>query len=417
MTPVHDDETRPDDVIDPARLDQIVLRLEGVRDRLAADASHTAGGAALARLNALTDGLHENRGAVAGRADLAGLHAELGAIEELLDDAGFPGHARVVSSVRSGLSDVVSSGLPDDEPPPPRRFRPPPRSTRPRTTERSRPPGRPASAGRRPQLMLLSAWLMGLIAVVGFGVVRSWDRRETVTPRSTTSPAPPAARADVEEAAPIPTLAPWVPDPEEQLQAYERHLARVAREVDLAHAALDADDPDAALRHFAVAAATDRHHRRVVDLAPVLVERLLTSAEAARAEGDWTVAEARIAAAGDVVERFYLDPDPVHAAARRLATTSRFTDLATDDVTAIAAAVGREVVVTLVSGDTLSGRLAAFDGRTVALEVHSDVSGGLVQFDREVALGSVASIRIFDVTAPTPTNAATPSRQPTASDP
>jgi hypothetical protein len=252
---------------------------------------------------------------------------------------------------------------------------------------------------------------------VGFGVVRSWDRRETAGPRSTNAPAPPTPRSEADAAAPIPTLAPWVPDPEEQLEAYERHLARVAREVDLAHAALDADDPDAALRHFAVAAATDRYHRRVVDLAPLLVARLLTAAETARAEGDWTVAEARIAAAGDVVERFYLDPDPVHAAAQRLATTSRFTDLATDDVTAIAAAVGREVVVTLVSGDTLSGRLAAFDGRTVALEVHSDVSGGLVQFDREVALGSVAGIRVFDPAPPTPAGAPTPPRQPTASDP
>lgn len=408
MTPDPDDTTRPRGAIDPVRLEQIGLRLEGVRDRLAADATHTAGGAALERLSSVIETIRRRNDPAVEELDLAGLYRDLGAIESLLDGARFPGHARVIASVRAGLSDLVPRGESDDEPPPPRRFRPPPSAPRPHRPARDRRRATsPSPAGRRPQLMLLSAWLVGLIAVVAFGVVRSWDRPETVTSSPAPDRAPPTPRVAVDGSAPIPTLAPWVPDPEEQLQAYERHLARVAREVDLARAALDADDPDAALRHFAVAVATDRHHRRVVDLARPLVDRLLIAADAARSEGDWPLAEARIAAARDIVEQFYLDPDPVDAAAQRLATTSRFIDLDADDATAIRAAIGREVLVTLTSGDALSGRLAAFDGRTMSLAVHSDVSGGRVQFDRDVPLGSVERVRVFDV-QPSPAAASTP---------
>jgi len=408
MAPDRDDATRPQGEIDPARLEQLVLRLRGVRDRLAADASHTAGGTALERLSSVIEAVGHRNDPGADELDLAGLYRELGAIEDLLDGAKFPGHARVVASVRGGLSDLVPRGESDDEPPPPRRFRPPPSAPRPRRPardQRHKPPA--SSAGRRPQLMLLSAWLVGLIAVVAFGVVRSWDRPEAVPPSPVPDRAPPTPRAATDAAVPIPTLAPWVPDPEEQLQAYERHLERVAREVDLARAALDADDPDTALQHFAVAVATDRYHRRVVDLARPLVDRLLVAADAAGSEGNWPLAEARIAAARDIVDQFYLDPEPVDAAALRLASTSRFTDIGAGDQPAIRAAVGREVLVTLTSGDTLSGTLSAFDGRTVSLAVHSDVSGGRVQFDRDVPIGSVERIRIYDA-GPAPATGSTP---------
>ena len=410
VTPAREDLTRLQNAIDPARLAQVGLRLRGVRDRLAAEATDTRGGAALDRLNAVIDAVQPGDHPAADAPELDRLHVELGAIQEILDAAGFPGHARVVSSVRSGLSDLVPSSGTDDEPPPPRRFRPPPRSSQARPTEAAELPTSQSSVGRRPQLLMVAAWVVGLIAVVAFGVVRTWSRSESTLPETaaTRVTSTPDRRSD--DAAPIPTLAPWVPDPEEQLAAYERHLAVVARELDLARTALDADDPDTAVRHFAVAAATDRHHRRVVDMADPLVDKLLTAADVAMADGNWPEAEARIDAAREIVERFYLDAEPVQAAARRLATTSRFRDLGAGDAEAIRAAVGREVRVTLASGDTLAGRMTAFDGRTVSLAVHSDVAGGRVQFARDVPLDRVHQVRVFGVEPQTPEIDVTPLR-------
>jgi hypothetical protein len=400
-----DDEANGPNPHDPVpqairRLYEVHRRLEG---ESAANGSRAAAGrrleSVLESLARVTDGDED--------LDRAAINTDLVAIETLLDGSGLPALARVVSSVRDSVT--ASPGLGDaaaDDPPPPRRFRPPPvrRVVRPRPTSTAEEPA-PAT-GRRPVMTaLMSVWVIALMAVVGYGVVRSWHRSEAESGLKTPEVDEPrqSATTPADDPAPLPTLAPWVPDPEEQLAAYERHLAVVAEQLDLARTALDADDADSALRHFLIATAADRYHRRVVDMAPAVIDQLLAAADLARADGAWEVAEARIGAARGIAERFYLETDAIEAAAERLATTSRFQDLNADETAAIRAAVGRDVRVTLSTGDTFAGLLAAFDGGALSLMVRSDVSGGEVQFARDVDLERVEQIRVYQSPPSRPT--------------
>ena len=212
-----------------------------------------------------------------------------------------------------------------------------------------------------------------------------------------------AANAVEPTVAPAPTSAPIPSRIEEALEFPEETLTEVRRQISLSRNALYNGNLHLALQHFTAAASTDRHHHLVIDMAGSLIDALLMEADAAFDDSEWELASNRIDSARHIARGLYLSSSAIDQTAEKHAAMTRFEDVTPEDRDGFRRAVGHSVRVTLTNGDVRSGRLEAFEGDTLVLEIHSGVEGGGVQFLKKIPLAAVFELRIFDAESPSET--------------
>jgi hypothetical protein len=336
------------------------------------------------------------------------LDLRLAAVEEMIETTGFPGYARVVASVRESLLVPAWDSDPDDEPPPPQRYEPPPASVVTQSTPeadldeweiRAAAESRPGGQG----WLIWPAFVGGCVAAAA-ALLFLWPGETGRDLRNRTDQVVIKAPEVVEPTVvPAPTSNSIPSKMEEALEFHGETLAQVAHEINLAEDALRNEDPHLALQHFAAAAAIDRHHRRVVDMAGSLIDALLTEADVAFDNAEWELAADLIDTARNIARGLHLDTSAIDHTAQKHAAMTRFEDVTPEDRGAFRRAVGHSVRVTLTNRDVLSGRLEAFEDNTLLLEVHSGVEGGGVQFSKWIPLAMVRELRIFDAERPSET--------------
>ena len=341
--------------------------------------------------------------------EIGDLDIRLAAVEEMIETVGFPGFAHVIASVRETLSEPVEDSKPEEEPPPPQRYEPPTASVATRSTpEADMDEWEIRAAAERRQggrgWLIRSALIGGCFAAAA--LLFFWQG-ETGPDLSGRTDQVVAEEPDVLEqtaaTAPVPMSNPDPADIEETLEFHVETLAQFDREISLAHEALNNDDLDLALQRFAAAAVIDRHHRRVTELAGSLIDALLQEADLAFDNSKWELAADRVEDARCIARGLYLDTSAIDHAAQKHAALTRFEDITPQDRPAFPEAVGHSVRVMLTNGDVLFGRLEAFEGNTLFLDVHSGVEGGGVQFSKTIPLAMIRELRIFDAERPSET--------------
>jgi hypothetical protein len=336
------------------------------------------------------------------------LDLRLAAVEEMIETTGFPGYSHIIASVRETLLTPAEDANAEEEPPPPQRFKPPPASVVTRSTadadldEWEIRAAAERSMRRRGWLMwppLVGGCLAAAAALLFF-----WPAETRRDLRGRTNQVVTAAAEVVEQTvAPAPTSVPIPSRMEEALEFPEETLTEVRRQISLSRNALHSGNLHLALQHFTAAASTDRHHYLVVDMAGSLIDALLMDADAAFDDSEWEVASNRIDSARHIARGLYLDSSAIDQTAEKHAAMTRFEDVTPEDRDGFRRAVGHSVRVTLTNGDVRSGRLEAFKGDTLVLEIHSGVEGGGVQFSKKIPLAAVFELRIFDAESPSET--------------
>jgi len=183
---------------------------------------------------------------------------------------------------------------------------------------------------------------------------------------------------------------------EEPFRVAARALGLLVHEIESSKAALNDNDLDSALQHFAAAAAIDRHHRGVVSLAESLIDHLLKRADEAFDNTEWELAGKRVDDARHLARGLYLDTSTIDQMARKHVVMTRFDDIKPDDRLSIRRAVGHPVLVTLKTRKELFGRLEAFEDNRLMLAIHSGVDGGGVSFSKEILLDEILELRVYE---------------------
>ena len=171
---------------------------------------------------------------------------------------------------------------------------------------------------------------------------------------------------------------------------------RFSTEITLAENAMRSGDLDPALTHFAAAAAIDRHHRRLTEVAGSLIDLLLREADEAFDNTQWDVASARVEDARRIARGLYLDTSEIDHAARKHELMTRFEDVTPGDPGALNRAVGRAIRVTSIYGDVLFGRLETLEDNALLVKIHSGVEGGGAQYSTTIPLQMIRELRIFE---------------------
>jgi len=340
--------------------------------------------------------------------ELGELDLRLAAVEEMFEATGFPGYAHIISSVRNTLLTPAEDADGEEEPPPPQRFKPPPASVATRSTpdaDLDEWEIRAAAESRmRRREWLMWPPLVGGCLAAAAALLFFWPGEARRDLRGRTNQVVAAAAEVVEPTlAPAPTSVPIPSRMEEALEFPEETLAEVRREIRLAKGALHNGNLHLALQHFTAAASIDRHHHLVIDMAGSLIDALLMEADAAFDDSEWELASNRIDSARHIARGLYLDSSAIDQTAEKHAAMTRFEDVTPEDRDGFRRAVGHSVRVTLTNGDVRSGRLEAFEGDTLVLEIHSGVEGGGVQFSKKIPLAAVFELRIFDAERPSET--------------
>ena len=340
--------------------------------------------------------------------ELGELDLRLAAVEEMFEATGFPGYAHIIYSVRKTLLTPAEDSDGEEEPPPPQRFKPPPASVATRSTpdaDLDEWEIRAAAESRmRRREWLMWPPLVGGCLAAAAALLFFWPGETRRDLRGRTNQVVAAAAEVVEPTlAPAPTSVPIPSRMEEALEFPEETLAEVRREISLAKGALHNGNLHLTLQHFTAAASIDRHHHLVIDMAGSLIDALLMEADAAFDDSEWELASNRIDSARHIARGLYLDSSAIDQTAEKHAAMTRFEDVTPEDRDGFRRAVGHSVRVTLTNGDVRSGRLEAFEGDTLVLEIHSGVEGGGVQFSKKIPLAAVFELRIFDAERPSET--------------
>jgi hypothetical protein len=336
------------------------------------------------------------------------LDLRLAAVEEMIETTGFPGYAHIIGSIRKTLLTPAEDSDLEEEPPPPQRFKPPPASV----VTRSTPDAdldeweiRAAAESR----MRRRGWLMwpplvgGCLAAAA-ALLYFWPGDIGRDLRSQTNQVITEAAEVVEQTvAPAQTSVPIPPRTDEGSGFPAETLTEVRHQIRLARDALHNGNLHLALQHFTAAASTDRHHHLVIDMAGSLIDALLMEADAAFDDSEWELASNRVDSARHIARGLYLDSSAIDQTAEKHAAMTRFEDITPEKRDGFRRAVGHSVRVTLTNGDVRSGRLEAFEGDTLVLEIHSGVEGGGVQFSKKIPLAAVFELRIFDAETPSET--------------
>jgi hypothetical protein len=335
------------------------------------------------------------------------LDLRLAAVEEMIEATGLPAYAHVISSVRETLMVPAEDSDPEDEPPPPQRYEPPPASVVTRSTPeagldeweiRAAAESRSVGHGGLIWPTLVGGCLAATAALLFF-----WPDETRHDLLSRTDQVFLQAPEVEPAVAPAPTAIPIPSRMEETLEFNGETLAHVAREINLAERALRTEDTNLALQHFAAAAAIDRHHRRVIDVAESLINALLKGADTAFDNSEWELAANRVDNARHIARGLHLDTSAIDQTAQKHAAMTRFEDVTPEDPDGFRRAVGHSVRVTLTNSEIRSGRLETFENNTLVLEVHSGFEGGRVQFSKRIPLAMVRKLRIFDAEQPSET--------------
>ena len=391
------------------RLLETLTRLKEVRRRYASDADDGHQFVLAAdRLDSIISDLDEWLKPGGRPIEFGELDLRLAAVEEMIEATGFPGYAHIIASVRKSLLISTEDADAEEEPPPPQRYQPPPASViTPSTADADLDEWEIRAAAE--SRMRRRGWLMWLPLVGGClaaaaALLFFWPGETRRDLRGRTNQVVTAAAEVVEQTvAPAPTSVPIPSRMEEALEFPEETLTEVRRQISLSRNALHAGNLHLALQHFTAAASTDRHHHLVVDMAGSLIDALLMDADAAFDDSEWELASNRIDSARHIARGLYLNSSAIDQTAEKLAAMTRFEDVTPEDRDGFRRAVGHSVRVTLTNGDVRSGRLEAFDGDTLVLEIHSGVEGGGVQFLKKIPLAAVFELRIFDADSPSET--------------
>ena len=340
--------------------------------------------------------------------EFSDLDLRLAAVEEMIEATGLPAYAHVIANVRESLMVPAEDSDPEDEPPPPQRYEPPPASVVTRSTpEADMDEWEIRAAAERRSVgwgELIWPTIVGGCLAATAALLFFWPDEPPHDLLSRTDQVVLQAPEAVQPAvAPVPTSVPIPSRMKEALEFNGETLAQVAREINLAERALHNEDTNLALQHFAAAAAIDRHHRRVTDVAESLINALLKGADAAFDNSEWELAANRIDNARHIAQGLHLDTSAIDQTAQKHAAMTRFEDVTPEDPDGLHRAVGHSVRVTLTNSEIRSGRLEAFENNTLVLEVHSGFEGGRVQFSKRIPVAMVRKLRIFDAEQPSET--------------
>jgi len=400
LSPINAEASEPGGV-EAHRLKETVTRLREVRRRFVLDAGNgeqfTLAEERLDSIILDLDGWLKPGGRPV---DVSGLDFRLAAVEEMLETIGFPAYAHVVSGVRNALEEPIGNPPSEDELPPPRRYVPQAAS------KATRPPSdgdvdewdlRAAAEGTQRD----SGWLIKAVLIIGCVAV-AWlyfFRQEQTRPDHGAG----VDRSVVEELrAPEPESTPApnpIPDPAvaDLAARYDEEMSeRFSSEIALAENAMRSGNLDSALSHFAAAAAVDRHHRRLTEVAGSLIDLLLREADEAFDNTQWDVASARVEDARRIARGLYLDTSEIDHAARKHELMTRFEDVTPGDPGALNRAVGRAIRVTSIYGDVLFGRLEKLEDDALLVKIHSGVEGGGAQYSTTIPVSMVRELRIFE---------------------
>jgi len=398
-------ETFESGSVDAPRLMETATRLKEVRRRYVSDSGDEEKFAlAEGRLDSIISDLDRWLKPGGDPIEIADLELQLAAVEEMIESVGFPAYARVIASVRENLLESAEDSSGEEESPPVQRYEDLAASVgTPSTSEADLDEWEIRAAAEKRQRGW--GWLVWSILICGVLAAAAlpffWRGKVGSSPPDRVD------RVNIDQpevleptAAPAPT---WIldsTDTEESEELRAETQAQIAREIDLAHDALSAEDLDPALQHLANAAAIDRHDWRVSALAGSLIESLLKQADVAFDNSDWERAADRVEIARRIARGLYFDASAIDETAQKHAAMTRFEDVTPEDGPALSRAVGHAVRVTQTDGEVLLGRLEAFEDNTLLLEVLSGVEGGGVQFSKTIPLVMIRELRVFDVERP-----------------
>jgi hypothetical protein len=332
--------------------------------------------------------------------EIGDLDLRLAVLQEMIESVGFPAYAHVIANVREDLLQPVGDAAADEEPPPPQRYEPPAAHIADGyASEAHEDEWEIRAAAERGQER--RGWLIWSTLIAGFlaaAVLLFFWPGETGQGSPDRTVQAPIEEPDVLEptAVPVPTLIPDLADTNEWEEFRAESMAKLAREIHLAHNAVSHQDTDMALQHFLAAAAIDRHDSRVSALAESLIDALLKEADEAFDNGKWELAADRVEVARRIARGLYFDASAIDHIAQKHADMTRFEDITPEDEHAFNRAVGHAVRVTHTNGEVLFGRLEAFEDDTLLVEVQSGFEGGGVQFAKSIPLMMVRELRVFE---------------------
>lgn len=391
--------------VDAPRLLETATRLKEVRRRyIAAAGDGDRFALAVERLDSIISDLDGWLKPGGKPVEFDELDLRLAAVEEMIESVGFPAFAHVIRSVRETFLEPVEDSNAEEEPPPAQRYERRAGSVAsPSTSETDLDEWEIRAAAERREGRW--GWLIWPALFGGFVTVAAllffWQGQNgRGSPDSADRVVVEVPEVIEPTAAPAPTsiLDPAVFDEAEELRA--ETLAKVELEIHLAYEALDKDDLDPALRHFAAAAALNRHDWRVSALAGSLIDSLLKQADVAFDDSDWELAADRVEVARHIARGLYFDLREIDETAQKHAAMTRFEDVEPGDRPALTRAVGHAVRVTQKDGEVLFGRLEAFEDNTLFLEVYTGVEGGGVQFSKTIPSAVIRELRVFEVERP-----------------
>lgn len=391
--------------LDKAKLQEIANRLREVRRHCRDDADVADyREASMGLIEAVVADLEASLESGAGTMAADDLDLGLATVEEMFRTGGAQGFVRVIASIRSSLSNPADEPSPVEKLPPPRRFQPSPndavRRRRPKpSTARSAMSSAKAPRKGRSGKLILALIVIGAIGVSA--VIYLQDPvPETLAPldaEPATVNRPEVVTIPVFE---IPTAVPSRRGFDDDFDYQEEAMARFTLEIRLAESALADGDLSTSVRHFATAAAIDRHHHRVISMGKTLISTFLQEADRAYDAGNPDLAGKRVQSARDLARGLRLDESPIDNTARDLAVRTRFEDIDTRDVEKLRRAIGHPVRLTLKSKDVVFGYLKELDNDVLVVDVYSGIKGGEAQFSTRILAATVRGIRVYDAAQP-----------------
>ena len=387
------------------RMQEIATRLREVQRRCRKSAEvrdHRE--AVVGLIDAVLADLEAGMEGDAGSMDGEDLDLGLATVEEMLRAGGAKGFVRVIASIRSSLSAPADVASLVEEPPPPRRFQPLPTDAVRRRRPKPRAEVSYARAAAAPRKghsgrLILALVVLGVIGVATVVVLQRSDSQIGVSdpgepvvigrPEAVSMPAPD-----------VPTVISKRSESYDDFDYQEEAMARFTLEIRLAEGALADGDVNESLRHFATAAAIDRHHHRVIEMGKSLIAAFLQEADSAYDAGDPELASKKVRSARDLARGLRLDESPIDSTARKIAVMTRFEDISPRDREELRRAVGRPVRLTLKSRDVVFGHLIGVEDEFLNLDVYSGIRGGEAEFSTRILSSTVKKIRVFDARDP-----------------
>lgn len=391
--------------LDKTTLQEIANRLREVRRHCRDDADVAEyREASMGLIDAVLADLEASLESDAGSMAADDLDLGLATVEEMFRTGDAQGFVRVIASIRNSLSGPADPPSPVEEPPPPRRFQPSPDDAVRRRRPKPKTARSAALTAKAPQKGRSGRLIFALIVIGAIGVsavVYLQDRvPETLAPLSA-EPAT-ANRQEVVSipVLEIPTVVPNRRGFDDDFDYQEEAMARFTLEIRLAESALADGDLNSSVRHFATAAAIDRHHHRVISMGKALIAAFLQEADLAYDAGNPDLAGKRVQSARDLARGLRLDESPIDNTARGLAVRTRFEDIETRDVEKLRRAVGHPVRLTLKSKDVVFGYLMEIDNEILLVDVYSGIRGGEAEFSTKILASTVGEIRVYDAAQP-----------------